>query len=197
MKIEGTATIAAPREIVWELLINPTVIARCIPGCQKLEPHGDNRYGATLAVGVAAIKGTYEGTFTLSDLQPPESYRIAFDGKGTQGFVTGAGTIALESQNEQTTIRYAGDIRIGGTLAAVGQRMLQSAARMMASQFFTAIEAEAHAVLKARETKRAVATVRHGVVLTLLRYLRNLVRNLIRRTFSRQATSANKTRREL
>lgn len=185
MKIEGTATIAAPRDIVWELLIDPRVIARCLPGCQKLEPQGDQRYAATLTVGVAAIKGTYEGTFTLNDLQPPESYRIAFDGKGTQGFVAGTGTIMLHQQDEHTAVHYEGDLRVGGTLAAVGQRMLQSAARMLASQFFTAIEAEAQAARKARETGRTVAPVRHGMVLTLLRSLRNLVRNLLRRTFGR------------
>ncbi|HXF05432.1 MAG TPA: carbon monoxide dehydrogenase subunit G [Blastocatellia bacterium] len=185
MRIEGTATIRAPRDIVWDLLIDPNVIARCIPGCQKLEPQGDNRYAATLVVGVAAIRGTYEGTFTLSDLQPPGSYRIAFDGKGTQGFVAGTGTLTLQQQDEHTTVHYAGDIRIGGTLAAVGQRMLQSAARMMAGQFFTAIEAEAEAALKARETGRAAPSVRHGIVLTLLRSLRNLVRNVLRRAFKR------------
>jgi hypothetical protein len=185
MKIEGTATIRAPRSIVWSVLTDPAVIARCIPGCQKLEPQGDHRYIATLTVGVAAVKGTYDGTVTLSDLQPPTGYRLTFEGKGSQGFARGSGTILLDEQDGHTIIHYAGDVHLGGTLAAVGQRMLHSAARMMASQFFTAIDAEAQAVKTAEQTGRPVMTVRHGIVLTFLRSLRNFVRNLIRRARGR------------
>ncbi len=180
MKIEGTHTLKARREMVWRLLNDPQVIARCLPGCQSLEPQGENTYKATLTVGVASIRGTYAGTFRLTDLVPPIRYRIAFEGKGPQGFAKGTGAIVLEERDAETIIHYSGDVQVGGPIASVGQRMLQGTARMLAGQFFTAIEAEVEALQKAEITGAPPVPPRHGIVRTLLRYVWNWIRSLFR-----------------
>jgi carbon monoxide dehydrogenase subunit G len=146
MKIEGTHFLNAPRARVYESLIDPDVLQRCIPGCERLETTGENTYSATIRAGVGAIKGVFTGTVKLEDMRPPEHYRIVVEGKGAPGFVKGSGDLDLEEQGESTLIKYTGDLQLGGTIASVGQRMIQGTAKMMASQFFTALEAEAKTV---------------------------------------------------
>ena len=87
MKIEGSADIPASRDKVWAAFLDPNVLAQALPGCEKLEAVGPNEYKATMKVGVAAIKGTFEGKVKLSDLEPPHRYRMAVEGSGGPGFV--------------------------------------------------------------------------------------------------------------
>lgn len=181
MKIEGTHTLKGPREKVWKALIDPEIIARCIPGCQKLEPAGGDSYNATLTVGIASIKGNYTGSVKLEDKTPPSHYKMIVSGKSAQGFVKGEGTIDLSEAEGQTIINYAGDVQIGGTLASVGQRMVQSAAKMMASQFFTAIEAEVAALVEAEAKAQPVIPPKHGFFRTLMRYLRGVLERMFGR----------------
>ena len=143
MKIEGTHELRAKRERVYQVLTDPEVLRRCIPGCERLEKTSENAYALTLRTGVGSIKGVFTGNVRLEDLHSPSHYRLVVDGKGQPGFLKGAGDLDLEEQNEATLIKYQGDVQVGGTIASVGQRMIQGAAKMMASQFFTAIEAEA------------------------------------------------------
>ena len=145
MKIEGTHELRAPRERVYAALIDPSVLARCIPGCERLELTGEHAYAATLRTGVGAIKGVFQGSVRLEEMRAPEHYRIVVEGRGQPGFLKGAGDLDLMEQDSATVIKYAGDVQVGGTLASVGQRMIQGAAKMMAAQFFTALEAEAQA----------------------------------------------------
>ena len=149
MKIEGTHELRAPRERVYAALLDPAVLARCIPGCEKLEATGEHAYAATLRAGVGAIKGVFTGSVRLEDMRPPEHYRIVVEGKGQPGFLKGAGDLELTDNAGATVIKYAGDVQVGGTIAGVGQRMIQGAAKMMAAQFFTALEAEAQAAPEA------------------------------------------------
>jgi carbon monoxide dehydrogenase subunit G len=181
VKIEGTHTLKARREVIWRLLTDPQVVARCLPGCQQLDPQGENTYRATLQVGIASIRGTYTGTFELKDLAPPTRYGIAFEGRGTQGFAKGTGAIILEERDAETIVHYSGDVQVGGPIASVGQRMLQGTARMLAGQFFTALEAELEALQKAEATGTPVAPPRHGILRTFLRYMWNWIRGLFRR----------------
>ena len=169
MKIEGTHEIHAPRERVFEALVDPVVIKRCIPGCESLEVSGENSYSATLRAGVGSIKGIFKGAVKLEDMRAPSHYRMVVDGKGQPGFVKGSGEINLESHDGVTVISYSGDVQIGGTIAGVGQRMIQGAAKMMVSQFFTAIEAEA-------KTERHEDPAKHGFFRTALRWLSGLLR---------------------
>ncbi|HYM00804.1 MAG TPA: carbon monoxide dehydrogenase subunit G [Blastocatellia bacterium] len=142
MKIEGTHELDAGRQRVFEAMHNPEVLKRCIPGCEKLDQTGENTFSATLRSGAGSIKGLFNGNVRLEDVRPPEHYRIVVDGKGQPGFLKGSGNVDLEDLDGKTHIRFSGDVQVGGTIAGVGQRMIEGAAKMMASQFFSAIEAE-------------------------------------------------------
>ena len=152
MKIEGSHTIKAPRELLYQLLIDPKFLQRCVPGVQSLETAEDGFYKMTLKAGVGSIKGVFNGSIKLDEMREPEHYRMIVDGKGAPGFLKGEGSIDLVEQGEETVINYSGETSVGGTIASVGQRMVQSTAKMMAGQFFAAIEAEALAIVKAEES---------------------------------------------
>lgn len=142
MKIESTQELHASRDRVYSALTDPEVLRRCIPGCESLEKTGEDTYSATLKAGVGSIKGTFKGDVRLEDMRPPEHYRIVVEGKGAIGFAKGSADFDLEEKNGGTVIRYSGELQIGGTIAGVGQRMIQGAAKMMASRFFASLEAE-------------------------------------------------------
>jgi carbon monoxide dehydrogenase subunit G len=177
MKLNGSHTFAAPQERVWQFLIDPQRLSRCIPGCDKLETVGENEYSGEINVGIAAVKGLYKGRVKLDDLQAPKHYRIVVDGKGKQGFIKGTGTLDLEPAGSQTLLRYEGDAQIGGPLASVGQRMIDGAAKTMLTQFFTAMEAEV--------TAAPGEVVRQGIFLNLWRFFLKRLRELFARWFGR------------
>jgi hypothetical protein len=175
MKIAGERTLSAPRERVWALFNDPERLSRLIPGLEKLEVISPTEFAGTLSVGIAAVKGVYTGKLKLDEVRPPEHYKMTVDGKGKQGFMRGAGTIDLVAKgSNQTVAIYSGDIQIGGPLMQVGQRMIDSAAKMMIGQFFAAAEAE----LKA---EAAGTIARQGFLLNFWRYLVRLVRSLFAR----------------
>ena len=137
MKIKADYTVSANRERVWELMTDAELLRQCIPGCEELKAVGDDTYEATIKVGVAGIKGTYKGTVTLDDMQPPSAYRLTVEGKSTIGFLKGACDFQLEETNpDETTVELNGELAVGGKLARVGQRIIGSAAKMTISQFF-------------------------------------------------------------
>src|SRR5215475_1956224 len=152
MKIEGSHTIKAPRELLYRLMINPEILLRCVPGCQSLEAAGEDFYKMTLKAGVGSIKGVFTGSIKLEEMREPEHYKMIVDAKGLVGFLKGEGLIALTEQGVETVVNYTGETTVGGTIAVVGQRIVQSTAKMMAGQFFAAIEAEAAAILQAEES---------------------------------------------
>lgn len=139
MDISGTYEFAAPPARVWELLMDPAVIASCIPGCSSLEPEGDNRYKAKLAVAMAAITGSYEGTVALSDIVPLESYKLTVEGQGRPGFVKGTATIALHPETVGTRVDVAGTVQTGGPIARLGQRLIGGVAKTMQDRFFASM----------------------------------------------------------
>jgi carbon monoxide dehydrogenase subunit G len=143
MKIEGTQELHAPRGSVYAALIDPQVLQRCIPGCESLEKTGDDAYAMTIKAGIGAIKGTFKGNVRLEDMRAPEHYRIVVEGKGGPGFVKGSGDFDLEDTGGATLIRYTGEMQVGGAIAGIGQRMIEGAAKMMASRFFKTLETEA------------------------------------------------------
>jgi len=138
MKLEGAYTIHAPREIVWKQLLNPDVLARAIPGCEKLEPNPDGSYNAELKMGIAMVRGTYRGRVEILDQVPPEHFRMKVEGQGSGGFLKGEGTLTLTGNGSETLISYTGEAQVGGLFASVGQRMILSAARQVVEQFFQA-----------------------------------------------------------
>ena len=138
MKLEGSYAIPASRQAVWEAFLDPERLRQALPGCEKLEKIGEDEYKATLKVGVAAVKGTFEGKVRLFDLQPPQSYRMAVEGSGGPGFLRGEAVMTLsDGADGGTTISYTADVQVGGLIAGVGQRMLGGVSKMMADQFFT------------------------------------------------------------
>ena len=178
MKLTGTQTFPVPRQQVWAFLTDPQCLAKCMPGCEKLEPVGENDYSGIINVGLAAVKGVYNGKVKLDEMRPPTHYKMVLDGKGKQGFIKGSGTIDLEEQNGQTLLKYSGDVQIGGPLASVGQRMIDGAAKMMIGQFFTAMEAEVKAM--------PGEEVRQGVLINLWRSFLKFIREKFAGLFGRK-----------
>lgn len=140
MDLSGSYTFAAPPERVWELLMDPVAIAACIPGCQALEPDGDDRYRARLTVALAAITGTYDGTVVITEKAPHTRYRLAVEGQGKPGFVNGNATISLRPDGTGTVVDVAGTVEAGGPIARVGQRLIGSVAKMMQDRFFACLQ---------------------------------------------------------
>jgi hypothetical protein len=137
MKIEGAHDIPAPRQKVWEAFLDPERLRQAIPGCEKLEALGNDEFRAVMKVGVAAIKGTFEGKVRLADKKAPDSYRLAVEGSGGPGFVRGDTLITLSDiEGGGTHVAYNADVQVGGLIAGVGQRMLGGVSKMMADQFF-------------------------------------------------------------
>lgn len=134
MHIEGSYDFEFERELVWDVLMDIDVLGSIIPGSKGLEEIGENKYQSKLSVRVGPVNGKFESQFELVDMNAPESYRLLVEGKGPAGHVTGEGTIRLEQENGKTVMRYAGDARIGGRIAAVGQRLLDVAAKQIAKQ---------------------------------------------------------------
>jgi uncharacterized protein len=136
MKLEGSYDVKAPRQKVWDAFLDPETLRKAIPGCEKLELIGNDEYKATLKIGVAAVKGTFEGKVRLLDKKPPESYRLGAEGSGGPGFVRADTLITLTDADGGTRVSYSADVQIGGLIAGVGQRMLGGVSKMMADQFF-------------------------------------------------------------
>lgn len=137
MKIEGSSDIPAPRDQVWAAFLDPGILAQALPGCEKLEAIGEHEYQATMKVGVAAIKGTFEGKVKLSNLEPPNRYRMAVEGSGGPGFVRGDAAMQLSDVDGGTRVSYDADVQVGGLIASVGQRLLGGVTKMMLDQFFS------------------------------------------------------------
>lgn len=136
MELTGDYTFAAPRDRVWQFLLDPDTLRQCLPGCEKLEEIAPDEYEATMKIGVAAIRGTYQGRVKISDKQEPDSYRMLVEGKGPAGQVSGDGLLELFEEDGQTRVHYAGTANVRGTLARVGARVMQPAAKMVVGQFF-------------------------------------------------------------
>jgi len=146
MDIFSSYTFNAPPDRVWDLLMDPVAISSCIPGCNKFEPDGEDRYKVTLTVGLAAITGTYDGTVVLEEKALHTSYRLVVEGQGRAGFVKGSSVIALRQVGESTAVDVSGAVHTGGPIARVGQRLIGSVAKMMMDRFFACLQAKLGAV---------------------------------------------------
>lgn len=145
MKVAGSYVLPGTPEQVWALLNDPARLAKCLPGCERLEPDGPDRYKAAVNFALAAISGKYAGSLEITEKKPPRSLRLRLDGKGVPGFMKGEGQLELIDRHGQTELRYAGEAQVGGMIAAVGQRMIDVAARKMIQQFFESAAAQLHA----------------------------------------------------
>lgn len=137
MRLEGTYTLDAPRDRVWELLNDPHVLARCTPGMKQLEPAEGDTYKATMEVGVGPVKGTFQGKVEVAERRAPEQITLRVQGGGSAGMVRAEGTITLREVDGRTVLSYTGEAQVSGLIASVGQRMIGSVAKMLADQFFS------------------------------------------------------------
>ena len=120
--------------------MDPAAIASCIPGCDRLDADGPDRYKAVINIAMAAITGNYEGTVVISEKVEPSSYKLAVEGQGRPGFVKGDATIRLRTDGNNTIVDVAGSVQTGGTIARLGQRLIGSAAKMMQDRFFACLQ---------------------------------------------------------
>ena len=143
MELSASYLFEAPAERVWAVLMDPAALQRCMPGCESLEAVGDGEYRAVVNLGMGLIRGRYNAKIAIRDAQPHRSYRLAIEGSGAIGFANGESLVTLTEVDGKTTVQVSSQGQAGGTVARVGQRMMESAARGMLDRFFTGLQGEA------------------------------------------------------
>jgi len=157
MKVEGEYQFDGPREDVWELVRDPEVLATALPGTQSLDQVGDNEYEGAMNVRIGPVGGEFSGKVLISDEQPPESLTMTVEGKGKPGFINGSGDVNLIDQGDGTTLmKYEGELQIGGRLASVGQRLLDTTSKSMIRQGLDALNNALSARMAAKSTGEEV-----------------------------------------
>jgi uncharacterized protein len=136
VKISGTYTLPVPPERAYQMMQDPEILARAIPGCQGLEKTGENEYRMKMVMALASLSGAFEGKVRITDQEPPSSFRLVVEGSGRIGFVKGDGLLKLRAVDGGTEVSYEGDAQVGGTIAAIGQRLIDGTAKMMTKKFF-------------------------------------------------------------
>ena len=137
MDMTGEYRIAAPREKVWEALNDPEILKICIPGCEELNKDSDTELSAKVSTKVGPVSAKFTGKVTLSDINPPEGYKITGEGQGgVAGFAKGGPEVKLEEDGNETVLSYTATAQVGGKLAQIGSRLIDSTAKKMAGQFF-------------------------------------------------------------
>ena len=137
MTMNGEVELAAPPETVWEKLNDAATLKACIPGCESLEKTSDTGFQAVATIKIGPVKARFKGSVTLSDLDPPNGYKISGQGDGgVAGFATGGATVKLEPKDGGTLLIYTVEAQIGGKLAQLGQRLVNGAAKKLADDFF-------------------------------------------------------------
>ena len=134
MKVTGSYTFEAPQQTVWDALQNPTVLTSILPGCDRLEEVGENRFEGDLDIRVGPVQGKFKGKIEMLDIEPPTRFSLKVNGQGTTGFVNATAKVDLEGAGETTVVSYDSDAQVGGRIAGVGQRLLDSSARSIVQQ---------------------------------------------------------------
>ena len=147
MNLTGTFTFNGPRQKVWDLLQDPTVLAKALPGTERLTLAGPDRYEGVMKVSIGPMTAAkFDVTVTLGDKAPPERFTMQIDGKGSVGFARGTASVELRDQaGNATEMHYTSDVQIGGRIASVGQRLIDSVSRMMMRQALEALDRELRA----------------------------------------------------
>ena len=152
MTLAGTFTFAGPRAAVWDLLQDPAALAKALPGAKTLTKTAADRYDGVMSVSIGPVTAAeFKVTVTLKDQAPPSHMRLQIEGTGGVGSVRGSASVdLLDAPNAETTMNYSSDVHVGGRIAAVGQRLIESASKMMMRQALDALSAELQARMKAR-----------------------------------------------
>lgn len=162
MKIEGQHLFAASPELVWSAVTDPSVLAKVLPGCEDFHAIAGSdpqhqEFEGKLKIKVGPVQGEFQGNVLLSDLQPPHSYHLKIKGKGAPGFVEGDGALELVAQDGGTLLKYTVDAKIGGRIATVGQRLLDSSSKVITRQALEGLEQQVLARIASHEAGAAVA----------------------------------------
>jgi len=136
LKISGSQNVPATRERTYQLLQDPTVLAKCMPGTDHLDKIGPDEYEMKMKMAIASIGGLFSGKVRLADQNPPASFRLVVEGTGKIGFLKGEGLLNLNEREQSTEVTYDGDVQVGGTIASVGQRLLDTTSKMIIKKFF-------------------------------------------------------------
>jgi carbon monoxide dehydrogenase subunit G len=139
MKIQATHEYKAPPEKVFTALIDPVVLQKCIEGCEQMEKTGEDSYNAKLKIGVAGVKGNYNGKVQILDKKPPESFTLQAKGNGAPGWVKGTAKIKMASKGDGSELQCEADGQVGGLIAAVGSRLVEAAGKKMLQDFLRKI----------------------------------------------------------
>ncbi len=136
MKVAGSYSLPVPPERAYQLLQDPDVLARCIPGCEGLDRVAEDEYAMRMKLGIASSSGRFDGKVRISERNPPVSFRMSVEGAGKIGFMKGDGVIALSAADGGSSVQFEGDVQVGGTIANVGQRLIETTAKMIFKRFF-------------------------------------------------------------
>lgn len=149
MEVSGDYKFKAPIDKVWQTLMSQEALKAALPGCEKFDETAPNSYDLTMKVGVASIKGTYNGHIAMADIEEPKHYKLIVSGQGGSGFLNGEGTFDLTEQGDgdskETVVAYKGSAIVGGTLAGIGARMLSPVAKKLAGDFFKSMDKQIQA----------------------------------------------------
>jgi carbon monoxide dehydrogenase subunit G len=136
LKISGSFAVPTARERAYQLLQDPEILAKCMPGTDQLNKVGEDEYEMKMKVIVASIGGSFGGKVRLADQHPPESFKLIVEGSGKIGFLKGEGLLNLLPNGDSTEVKYDGEVQVGGTIASVGQRLLDTTAKLIIKKFF-------------------------------------------------------------
>ncbi|HLK65609.1 MAG TPA: carbon monoxide dehydrogenase subunit G [Bryobacteraceae bacterium] len=143
MKVSGSYVVPVPQERAYALLQDPAILTKCMPGCEGLDLIGENEYAMRMKMVLASVSGLFAGKVKISEANPPASFRLIVEGNGKIGFMKGEGLLTLSPSGDGTNVQYEGDVHVGGTIANVGQRLLDTTARMLIKRFFEKLASEA------------------------------------------------------
>ncbi|MFN0093629.1 MAG: CoxG family protein [Dehalococcoidia bacterium] len=145
MEVSGDHHFKAPRDLVYQCMLDPKALQASMPGCEKMTPIGPDDYDIAVAVGMAAIKGNYTGNVKVKDQKPGEGYRLVVTGSGKPGSVQGEATMVLTDKDGGTLVSYKGEVKAQGAIARLGSRLLGGAAKLMIGQFMKGMEKQVEA----------------------------------------------------
>jgi len=140
MNFTGATLIRGTQQQVWDVLLDPEALRQCLPGCKRFEEVSPGTYEATVTLGIAAVKGSYNGRVTIGERDEPSSYKLSVEGTGSNGTIRGTGSITLVPTPDGTSVQWAADAQIGGPIANVGQRLIGGVSKVVAGEFFKCME---------------------------------------------------------
>ena len=143
MEMQASRQLAVTQQQAWDALNDPAVLKVCIPGCEKVEARGENQYAIGMALKIGPVAAKFKGNIELSDIQPPVSYKLSFEGQGgPAGFGKGSAAVVLTPNDTGCELAYSVQASVGGKVAQLGQRLIDGAAKSMAEDFFKAFDLE-------------------------------------------------------